>query len=306
MTKRKLARVAPVISRRAYSGGGGSLQVTSSSALLRRIQQMQRSLDQTLLALSRAVTPDTVHRARTAARRLRAVLGAFKRALSPAAHHRYAAALQELAHDLDAVREADVTRQMISNLSGKHPEWSRDTRNGLNSPLRQDRFSALRELRSTMRAEPWPARLVILRYLASDPGLVTDTRQPMISLAQCILKRHRRRLRTSLRYRGHAARRLHRIRLHTKTLRYLLEECESSHSEVAYKEIKQLRKLQDCLGDVHDAWCLRRALKRHPGNHNASVDLSADLKNRRVRLLREFRKRRKELKRLWRETEDTD
>jgi CHAD domain-containing protein len=306
MTIRKPARVVPAISYRSPSGGGGSHDVTVATALLRRIQRLQRSLDHTLLALSRTVTPGAVHRARTAARRLRAVLCAFKQALNPAALHRYSTALQQLARDLDAVREADVTQQTTSILSKKHREWSRDTRNGLNSVVKKERSLAVRDLKSAMKADAWTARLLMLRYLALDPGLITDTQKPMTSLTQQVLKRHRRRLRTALRYRGHAARRLHKIRLQIKILRYLLEQCESTRSNMAYEEIKQLRRLQECLGDLHDAWCLKRALKRHPDNRRARIDLFADMKTRSPGLLHRFRKRRKELRRLWRAKKNTD
>ena len=306
MQNRKSTRVVRTTSHRQSSGGGAAPEVTVTIALRQYIQRLQRSLDRTLVELSRAVTPDTVHRTRTAARRLRAVLCAFRRGLNPAALHRYAAALQKLAHDLDAMREADVAQEAISILSQEHAGQGRDRMNGLKSAVVRNRSQAVCALQSAIGADPWTARLVKLRYVASDPGLIVETQEPMSSMTQRVLKRRRRRLRAALRYRGHASRRLHKLRLKIKTLRYLLEQCESIYSGVTCAEVKQLRELQDCLGDLHDAWCLRRALKRHWRYPRATTELSADIETRQTKLFHSFRKHRKELRRLWRAARNTE
>jgi CHAD domain-containing protein len=94
---------------------GAAPAATVTVALRASVHRLQQSLDRKLEDLSKAVTPDTVHRSRIAARRLRALLRAFRRELNPSAFRLYAAALQELAHDLDAVREAHVTQQKIAS-----------------------------------------------------------------------------------------------------------------------------------------------------------------------------------------------
>jgi CHAD domain-containing protein len=294
------------MSRRRLSAGAPAPEVTVTTALRQSILHLQRSLDRTLLGLSRAVTPDTVHRARTAARRLRAVLRAFRRALNPAALHHYAAALQELAHDLDAVREADVTQHTIAILSQEYAGKDGDELDGLKSAVGQNRSRTVCDLEAAMQADSWSARLVKLRYVASDPSLIVETEEPMSSMTQRVLTRRRRRLRMALRYRGHASRRLHRIRLKIKTLRYLLEQCESTYSGAVRAEGKQLRALQDCLGDFHDAWCVRRALKRQWRYRRATSELSAHIKTRRTELFHSFRKHRRDLRRLWRSARNTD
>jgi CHAD domain-containing protein len=220
--------------------------------------------------------------------------------LNPAAFRHYAAALQELAHDLDAVREADVTLQTISILSQKHAGQGGDELDGLKSAVAQSRSRTVCDLESAMGADLWIARLVKLRTVASDPSLIVETDEPMSSLTRRVLKRRRRRLRVALRYRGHASRRLHRIRLKIKTLRYLLEQCKLTYSGVARAEVKRLRELQDTLGDLHDAWCLRRALKRDWRYRSVTTELSADIETRRTELFHSFRKHRRELRRLWR------
>jgi CHAD domain-containing protein len=47
---------------------------------------------------------------------------------------------------------------------------------------------------------------------------------------------------------------------------------------MARAEVKQLRELQDCLGDLHDARRWRRALKSQWRYRRAATDLSGRLK----------------------------
>ncbi len=122
-------------------GSAPAPELTATVALRQTIQHLQESLDSTIVGLSRAVTPDTVHKTRTASRRLRAVLCAFKRALNRTVFRRYAAALEELAHHLEAVREADVTQHFIASYSQE---------NRLRSAIAQSRSQAVCDLEFTM------------------------------------------------------------------------------------------------------------------------------------------------------------
>ena len=270
---------------------------TVTIALHKYIQRLQQSLDRELEGLSRAVTPDTVHGTRTAARRLRAVLRAFRRELNPAALRRYGAALQDLARDLDAVRDADVAQLTISSRSQKRFGATHEGFDGLKALVAKNRSRAVRDLQSAMDADTWSARFVNLQLVASDPGLIVESQEPMTSIALRVLQR---RLRAALRYRGQAPRALHRLRLKIKTLRYLLELCVTAHHGMARAELEQLRELQDCLGDLHDAWCLRRVLKNQSRHRGAAAELSANLKARQNELFDGFRKHRKRLRRIWR------
>ncbi len=285
------------------SSAAGAVPVTV--ALHQCIQRLQRSLNRKLSGLPRAVTPDTVHRTRTAARRLRAVLSAFRQELDPAAFHRYATALQEMIHDLNAVREADVTQKVVSSLSQKHAGPSRAEMDGLKAAVAHSRSRTVVDLESMLRSDAWSARLVELRYVASDPRLIVATQEPMRSAIERVLKRRRLHLLVALRYRGHEPRRLHKLRLKIKKQRYLLEECDSDRSGVTCAEIKQLCELQDCLGDLHDVWCVGRALKRQRRYRRAARDLSADIKHSQSALFHKFRKHRKELRRIWRAAKKT-
>jgi len=279
---------------------------TVTIALHKYIQRLQQSIDRELEGLSRAVTPDTVHGTRTAARRLRAVLRAFRRELNPAALHRYGAALQDLARDLDAVRDADVAQLTISSRCQKRFGATHEGFDGLKALVAKNRSRAVRDLQSVMDADTWSARFVNLQLVASDPGLIVESQQPMTSIALRVLQHRRRRLRAALRYRGQAPRALHRLRLKIKTLRYLLELCVTAHHGMARAELEQLRELQDCLGDLHDAWCLRRVLKNQSRHRGAAAGLSAKLKARQKELFDKFRKHRRKLLRIWSAAKPTE
>jgi CHAD domain-containing protein len=299
MQKRKTACIGRATSNRLSLDGAAAAEVTVTVALRKHIRRLQQSLDQKVNSLSRGVTPERVHKTRTAARRLRSVLRAFRRELNAPAFHQYASALQQLAHDLDAVREADVTQQAISILSKGHTGVGREGLDGLKSAVSRSRLRTVLDLESAMGADSWTARLAKLRYVASDPGLIVETQEPMSSITQRVLRRRRHRLRAALRYPGHAPLPLHKLRLKVKTLRYLLEQCESAHSGVARAEVTQLHELQDCLGGLHDAWCLRRMLKRQWRYRRATNELLADIKTRQMELLHRFQKHRKALRRIW-------
>jgi len=299
MQDRKPARVIRTMPRRRADGRSLAPELTATTALHASILHQQELLDKALLRLSRAITPKAVHGTRTAARRLRAMLCAFRRALNHTAFRQYVAALQQLAHDLDALREADVTQHMLVNLSPDHRGQGRVQLEGLKAKFAQSRTREVGDLRSAMGTEGWSARRVKLRDAASSRTLVIETQESMSSMTRRVLTRRRRRLRAALGYRGQRPRRLHKIRLKIKTLRYLLEQCESAGCRTVRAEVKQLRELQDCLGDLHDVWCLRRSLRRYR-RQRATNELSTDIETRRTELIHSFHKHRRALRRLWR------
>jgi len=180
MQTRKSTGIGRATSYQAPLDRGSAPGATVTVALHQCMQRLRQSLDRQLASLSREITPDAVHRSRTAARRLRAVLRVFRRELFPAALRRYATALQELAHGLDAVRESDVTQHAISLLTEKHAGPGREELDGLKSLATQRRSRAVYDLESAIAVGPWAARLVKLRYVASDPRLIIESQEPII------------------------------------------------------------------------------------------------------------------------------
>ena len=264
------------------------------------VRHLQQSLDQRLHSLGRTITPDTVHDARTSARRLRVVLRAFKRQLDPSTLQKYTGALRYLTHTLDAMRDADVALHTLSQLSVETTATTGEEMDGWKALIARNRSRAVRDLESALNAGSWTVLRVKLRKFASDPGLIVESLKTMSALVPVVLKRQRRRLRRELRYRGKSPRRLHRIRLRIKTLRYLLEQYASMHSAWVREEIRQLEEIQDCLGDLHDGWCLGRSIRQQKSCEGSAVALSADIKTRQRDLVRRFRRHRRILRRIWR------
>jgi CHAD domain-containing protein len=281
------------------SDGGASSGPTVTVALGKCLRGLQQSLDHELDALSRAVTPNAVHRSRTAARRLRAVLRAFKRELNPVALRRYTTALRELAHDLDEMRDADVTQQAFSSLSQKQYSPTKKDFDRLKAHVEQNRHRLVRNLQAAMAVDAWAARILELRYVASDPSLIVKSESSMTTAMHRVVKHRRQRLRAALCHRGHAARTLHKLRLKIKTMRYLIEQCVTTGRHDLRAELMQLRSLQECLGELHDAWCLRRLLKDQWRYRRTAAELSVSLKARQKELIHRFRKHRKRLRRIW-------
>ena len=276
-------------------------EVTVSVALGQYIRQMQRSLDRKLDTLSHGVTPAAVHACRTQTRRLRALLRAFRHALNSAALARYEKILRQLTLDLGSVRNADVEQQLISRVAEDQRIPKEDGLAELRAIAGHTRSRAEQGLKAKMLDEAWLRRLERLRRASSNPKLIVELQLPMALLTARILRRRRRRLRRQLRAHRRSPRALHKLRLKVKILRYLLERCAPNDAAVR-KEIKELRLLQDRLGEFHDEWSLERRLTRHRRYLRANIDICASLRDSRDELLRSIEKHQIGLLRIWKKT----
>lgn len=276
-------------------------EITVSVALRQYIRRMQRSLDHKLDTLSQSVTPAAVHACRTQTRRLRAILRTFRHAFKSAALARYEKILRQLTLDLGSVRSADVEQQIISRVAEDQCIPKEDGLEELRAIAAHTRSRAVSDLKAKMIDEAWPRRLERLRRASSNPSLIVESQQPMGVMIARILRRRRRRLRRQLRAHQRSPRALHKLRLKVKILRYLLERCAPNEATVR-AEMKQLRLLQDRLGEFHDEWSLRHRLTRQPRYLRANIDICARLRDRRDELLRSIDKHQNRLLRIWEET----
>ena len=106
-------------------------------------------------------------------------------------------------------------------------------------------------------------------------------------------------VREALGHAGKDPKRLHRIRLKIKSLRYLLENCLSKAAIVRNAELRRLRQLQGCLGDLHDEENLLETLRTNRTRPDAAGVLRDVLKARKKRHLQEFKSHRNHLLHLW-------
>lgn len=281
----------------SYSGP----EITVSASLSRSIRQMQRSLDSRLEALSRRVTPLTVHACRTQARRLRAILRTFKHAFNPTELARYENVLRRLTRELAPLRCADVELQVIERLARDRSIPKEDGLEEVRAIAAHARSRALWDLEAKLIGGAWLGRLERMRQTASDPQLIIESQAPMAVMALRILSRQRRRLRRQFRTHKPSPKALHKRRLKIKTLRYLLERCAPDNAAVR-AELKQLRLLQDWLGEFHDEWTLRRRLARQSPHLRATIDIRFQLRWHRVEILRSIEKHQHHLLRIWKDT----
>lgn len=187
-----------------------------------------------LAALSRHITPDTVHEARTAARRLRALLRAYKAELSPLQAHRYRRALKRVAKQLGRLRDADVAHQSVASLAEDGHRRHRDQLEGVTAALEHRRFTLALALQAHVAEPPWSDCVSRLRAAAGE-NLVLASERPIAVVTSKLLARRRRRLRGLLRKSQQTPRALHRLRLKVKNLRYLRKKAGASASPPTHR-----------------------------------------------------------------------
>lgn len=282
--------------------GADVSDATSLSTRLReRIIASQHALDRTAAALSSKATPKRIHEVRVAARRLRALLQAFRRELDSRSVKQYRWELKVLTHDLETAREADVARRAIAQLAKDGGANVRIEADALREPVADEYRSALQHLRSRVAAASWRRRLLRLRLLSMRASLVPVDDEPAAATIMRRINRARRRLRLALCRAGKNAKRLHRLRLKVKQVRYLLEDSGVKTPLAAESELKGLRHLQDCLGDMHDEEKLCESLRAGRMLRRATHSLVEELERRKHGRFKEFKKGRKDLMKRWRD-----
>ncbi|ARQ70684.1 CYTH and CHAD domain-containing protein [Streptomyces marincola] len=233
----------------------------------------RRQLD-ILVSLDPAVRrerPDSVHRMRVAARRLRSCLRSHRTVLDRAATRPVAEELRWLGRELGTDRDREVLADRLGLRLGELPP---DLVNGPVA-LRLARRDGTE--RRTTRARV-AAALDSPRYLAlldtlhlllhTAPPLRGPAHRPAADVMPKTVRRERHRL---LRRLDQAARAepgpdrdaaLHRARKAAKRARYAAETARPALGEKARKQGKRFKRVQQLLGDHHDSVVTREALRR--------------------------------------------
>jgi CHAD domain-containing protein len=242
-----------------------------SAGLRESVRVMHDDLTRKLLALARSVTPAKVHDSRTAIRRLLAVLGGYKRFFRVAPRHRYIVELKQMTTKLDALRDADVMQKTMIDVSAHAKRSTIGERHALLGLTRRNRLQRLAALEADIASGRWSTRITRLRCSAA--AALSDVKSPtsMRSSVSHILKRCRRRLRSALDYDGREPRTLHRLRSKVRRMRYLLEQAHSLERERSRLEIRRSCKLQDSLGELHDACFVRAPSLRRPSASPSTI-----------------------------------
>ena len=242
-------------------------------------------------------TVDAVHDTRVAIRRLRAALSLFKGALSPRTK-RFRDELRWIARAYGKVRDLDVQREEIARAIEESPA---DDRAGLEA------LDALLAARRQVTYGQLLRTLDLRRYEHLKQGLGSFLKRPpalrnqvaalpaAVVMPELIAKRYR-----ATRKRGRNLSRtadsadLHALRIRCKRLRYALEIVTPLYPDPAETLIKRLVRLQDVLGEIHDADVAiatlqelgRRAGRRLPNEAVFAMGRLAERQNERGRVLR--------------------
>ena len=200
--------------------------------------------------------PDALHDLRVALRRLRSWLRAFRPELSDTVKGRTRRRLRDLASDTGEARDAEVALAFIERQT-RLPTRARTAVRAVVGQLERERDEHLRALRRTVAGDVRKVERELTRQLESfwerhrldEP---TAVRQMAVVFGDA-LRFHVKQLQAALARiePPGQAEHVHRARIAAKRLRYLLEPL--SEALGAEEPIRQLRALQQQLGDTRDA-----------------------------------------------------
>ena len=215
------------------------------------IQGLTRLLDHDwrLRAAGNAATPEDVHQARVATRRLRSDLRTFDGVLDPIWVSHVRSDLKWLGSALGDVRDTDVLAGQIEGAPDEIELQLFDQRTKaserITAILATDRYLLLLDhLHAATNSPPF--------LLTGDDIHPEDKARRILPL---LVGARWRALRRQVRKSGHdpSDQRLHRIRIKSKQLRYAAEAATPVVGKTARRTAKAAEDLQTLLGDHHDA-----------------------------------------------------
>jgi CHAD domain-containing protein len=223
---------------------------------------------------------DALHDLRVALRRVRSWLRAFRPDLQDSVSRKDRHRLRDLVDATNRGRDADVQVEWLRKASSRGDEQLKRGAKRLIELIRDDRNGGPLSGNSLAKFEKERSRLVKRLSTLVEP--VRPTKAPAPTLAAAIAARlpaHLEALRQALEA-VHSAdddQEAHAARIAAKRLRYLLEPAEDVRG--CKSLIKQLKRLQDDLGELHDAHVLGRrvndAILNDPGSEGASLEAIA-------------------------------
>jgi len=214
-------------------------------------------------------SPEDLHQARVATRRLRSNLRTFQPLVDEAWARGLSDELRWLGDVFGGIRDADVLLERLEAKSMLLPEIDRGPSEGLLDVLRSDRDRRREQVLTALRGDRYLELLEALVAAASRPRLLfriddDDDREVLRSL----VRKPWDRLRTAVEDLGDTPpdADLHEARIRAKRVRYAAEAVEPAFGREARAFARAVTELQDVLGAHQDAvvagvW-LRRAAAR--------------------------------------------
>ncbi len=208
--------------------------------------------------------PEAIHDMRVALRRLQVALRMFKACYPPKRLGRYRRQLRKLMTVLGAVRDHDIMIGALSDHAKGSPRPVQELLEQVAAQRRvvrkRDRTKALRMLDKLQRADFAKTLVGFVRSARECGGADSGARfaEGAAAAAQKAVMSWND-LRKKLRGSGDPET-LHQIRIAVKRLRYTLELCRLANSQECQGYVERLARLQQMLGDLHDADMLVRVL----------------------------------------------
>jgi CHAD domain-containing protein len=200
-----------------------------------------------------------LHDFRVAIRRLRSALSQIKSVFPAETTDRFRRDFSSLGRLTGALRDLDVYLSSEDAYKAMLPDSLRDDIEPLFDLLREKREKALAEVIDGLNAEPYAETLRDFETFLNQPPADSPTAPyaavPIVDIAQKrIYKRYRKLIKTGSRILENAEDELlHELRIEGKKLRYLMEFFSSLFPDDEISTlIKQLKRLQDDLGDFND------------------------------------------------------
>lgn len=205
-----------------------------------------------------------MHDTRVAARRFRALLRGLESRLNPVLATQLEFELRAIGRTLAPLRDADVRRASVAGtlrgLLRSDPVFALQCRDFVASFLASldgARLQERRDLRSALRSDSWAGRLERIRRFLRDEALVLPGRESLAETLAPEIERRWRRLHRRMQGNPQSIRRLHRLRIGAREVRYLIEECVPAPERNGLASLELARRVQNALGDLHDLVQLR-------------------------------------------------
>jgi CHAD domain-containing protein len=229
--------------------------------------------------------PEGVHQMRVATRRLRAAFRAFKKVLPSDSIKQFNGEFKWVAAELGKVRDLDVYQANLLHYAAEIPKEDASSLNDYRKHVAEQWRRARQDLLACLSSRRYQQlRSEFIEFLLRDPAANASHASEALSVGRAaksyIGKQYRRVLRDGRAIAPDSAPTVfHALRIDCKRLRYLFEFFHPIYGKPLNPFIRQLKKLQDELGELQDACVatenLREYAKLVPVRNESRGDLIA-------------------------------
>ncbi|WP_303867273.1 CHAD domain-containing protein [Acetobacterium wieringae] len=264
----RLPQIPPIKS--VWVVGQSSLDIKAKKKLVPAAELIMNSgFDEIINAydyfLNNPSDPEGVHQVRVRIRRFRAILAFFAPIFKAENYQRQQAALRQLAGQFGDVRQLDVLLEGIAEIE-KESMLKINCFGKIKSFLQEKREAAFEYLLSELKTDGFALELLdiwIWKYNEpwdeTAPNLCDSIKDYSEKQIASWHKKIRRSMKT-LEINDQQA--IHRVRIKSKKLRYVIEQLSSILDQKNRKSMNAFEKMQDDLGYYHDVFANQRLLEQ--------------------------------------------